>query len=847
MKEEMDTELNQCAAEHRPFALPGAKAQYARDRVIDVHHIKLDLSFDIQKKRIIGKASLTFSPINRGTKAIEFDSVELSIQSVVSDGKKLPFEVTDEKIRVKFPQALSTKKNASITITYEGNPRRGLYFVGPDKEYSRKPVQIWSQGEDEDNRHWFPCYDYPNDKATSEVLATVPEKYFALSNGKLLATRRDTRRRTKTYHYFQSIPHVSYLITLVIGEFVEVKDSFDGVPVLYYVHPTKKEDTLRSFGNTPKMMKFFSERIGVKYPYERYSQICVGDFIFGGMENTSATTQTDLTLHDERAHLDFTSDPLVAHELAHQWWGDLLTCKDWSHGWLNEGFATYFEALWKEHHLGRDEFLYGLYQEAQNYFREDRERYRRPIVTKIYHEPIDLFDTHLYEKGALVLHMLRFTLGDELFFKSLHHYCVKHRGESVETSDLMKSIEDATGRNVEGFFDQWVFKGGHPDFKVQYDWEEGMKSAKLTVEQTQTVDDTTPLFQIPVDVEITTSRGKKTHRIQIHEKEQVLYFPLPEKPSMIRFDKWNSILKTLDFKRPKELLLFQLQNDDDPMGRIEAAHGLAKMGTPELVEKLKDALLTDKFWAVQGEIAHALGTIRSKSSLQSLIHCLKVKHPKARRMVVRALGEFRDDEAANALLPILKNDASYFIEGEAALALGKTRTKLGFEALKEGLKKESWNETIRIQIFSGFGELKDERAIEIAREWSIYGKPPLARLGAIACLGKLGDAFPLKKEEILDHLIPLLHDPDFRPKLATVGALGDLKHEKAIPHLEQMAERELDGRIKRRAREVIQKIREGKDKGDEVKKLREDYDKLREESRQLRDRLDRLETKNKKP
>ena len=846
MRESILGHVTSCATQHKPFALPGARAQYARDRVIDVHHIQLNLSFDIPKKRVFGKAILTFSPINGGTRVVEFDSVELEIQSVQSNGRRLPFEVTDEKIRVRFPNALSTKKNTSITITYEGSPRRGLYFIGPDKAYPEKPIQIWSQGEDEDNRYWFPCYDYPNDKATSEVIVMIPEKYFALSNGRLLETRHDPKRRTKTYHYYQSVPHVSYLITLVIGEFVEVKDSCNGIPVHYYVHPSRKEEAQRSFGNTPKMIEFFSQRIGVKYPYERYSQICVSDFLFGGMENTTATTQTDLTLHDERAHLDFSSDPLVAHELAHQWWGDLLTCKDWSHGWLNEGFATYFEALWKEHHEGREEFLYNLYQKAQNYFREDRERYRRSIVTKVYHEPIDLFDTHLYEKGSLVLHMLRFYLGDELFFKSLNHYCVTHRGKSVETSDLMKAVEEATGRNVERFFDQWVFKGGHPDFKVHAEWDEKMKSERLTVQQTQTTDETTPIFHTPVDVEITTSKGKKIHRIEIEEKEQVFYFPLPEKPLMVRFDKWNWILKTLDFQRSKELLLYQLKKDDDPMGRIEAAHGLAKLGTPEIVEKLKEALLSEKFWAVQGEIGQALGTIRSKASLEALIQCLKVKHPKARRMVVRALGEFRGEEAAEALLHVFKKDPSYFVEGESALALGKTRSKKAFDALKEGLVKKSWNETIRNLIFSGFAELKDEQAIEIAKEWSLYGKPPLVRLGAISCLGRLGDALPLKKEEILDHLIPLLHDPDFRPKVATISALGDLKHEKAIPHLEQMMERELDGRIKRRAREVIQRIKEGKDKGEEVKKLREDLDKLREENRQLRDRLDRLEAKGKK-
>ncbi len=272
------------------------------------------------------------------------------------------------------------------------------------------------------------------------------------------------------------------------------------MPVLYYCPPGREEDTKRAFGKTPQMIEFFSKKLGVPYAYAKYSQVAAIDFIYGGMENTSCTTQTALTLHDERAHLDFSSDPLVAHELAHQWFGDLVTCKDWSHAWLNESFATYFEALFKEHDMGYDEFMYELRANADAYFDEDKDRYRRPLSTKVYKNTNDLFDRHLYEKGSCILHMIRKQLGEDAWWRSMNHYLTRHRAQGVETVDLIDAIQDATGKNMRPFFDQWVFKGGHPEFKVRSWWDAKEKKVYVRVLQTQSVNEETPLYTLPVDV-----------------------------------------------------------------------------------------------------------------------------------------------------------------------------------------------------------------------------------------------------------------------------------------------------------------------------------------------------------
>jgi len=670
------------------------------------------------------------------------------------------------------------------------------------------------------------------------VIATVPSKYTAISNGVLLETKEDKAKGTKTFHWKQDIDHSSYLTSLVVGEYSIIKEKVDGLELSCYVPKGREEDAKRSFSKTPDMIRYFGEYFGLKYPYPKYAQVVVSDFIFGGMENISATTLTENTLHDNRAHLDFTSDDLVSHELAHQWWGDLITCRDWSHAWLNEGFATYCETLYKEHDLGKDEAAVYQMQDLDQYMEEDRERYRRPIVTKNYSEPSELFDRHLYEKGGLVLHALRFYLGDDQFRKGFNHYATSFREKVVETSDFRRAMEDATGKSLEGFFDQWVHHAGHPEFKVAYNWDSNEKIARLTVSQTQIAEGETPaVFQTPVEVSFTLTKGVQTRRISISQREETFNFSLPEKPKDVEFDPANWILKTLDFDKPKKMSLFQLENDKNSVSRIRAAARLSKQTGNDVVEALKNATINDPFWGVQAEAAKSLGIVRTTSALKTLLACLKVKHPKARRAVVKALGEFRDEDSAKALIAMLEEgDASYYVEGEAARSLGKTKSPKAFDVLKKNLKKESHNECIRVGVFDGLGELKDPQSIPLVFEWTSYDKPHQASEAATRALGKLGE----NKSEVSDHLIGLLDNPWFRVRIEAANALGVLLDTRALDPLNRLVDRELDGRVKRRAREAIRKIQAGRESSDEFKRLREDVDKLREENRQLRERLEQI-------
>jgi aminopeptidase N len=826
----------------RPFALPGAKPHYAPDRPARVDHIALTVSFDFDEKTLFGKCATTFAAVGKALDAVEFDAAQLVVKCVRgAKGLPLSFSQQGPKLRMVIPR-LAPGRSTTVVVEYEARkPRQGIYFIGPDEGYPKKPVQVWTQGQDQDAHYWFPCIDYPNAKATTEVTATVPGDFFVLSNGALVKVSEDKKARTKTFHWKMDVPHVTYLVSCVAGRFTEKTSSVGQIPVSYYVHPGREADGERSFGKTPKMVRFFGDKLRFPYPYVKYAQIAVADFIFGGMENTTATTQTDTTLHDARAHIDFSSDSLVAHELAHQWFGDLLTCKDWSHAWLNEGFATYFEALFREFDRGKDEFDNYRLELQSRYRQEDAEHYRRAIVTNVFDEPVELFDRHLYEKGACVLHMIRAQLGDALFWETLHRYVETNQRRNVETVDLARAIEETTGRNFAPFFDQWVFKAGHPEFKVRFEWDSSQSQALVTVSQTQTVDESTPLFSVPVTIEFGTGRGSKERfDVTCDAAEQTFYFPLKAKPHTFVFDPDADVLKTLTLDEPVEMLIAQLKSDDRVASRIEAARALAKEASATAVAALSAALQSDPFWGVQAEAARALGNVRGDDAFRALVKGLAIKHPKSRRAVAIALGEFHTDAACAALDPLLRKDPSYFVEAAAATSIGKTKSARAYAVLSAALaKKESWQETVRAGVFGGLAELGDERAIPDCLAWTAYGKPTPARRAAVAALGKLGEG----RKDVRETLIALIDDRSFHVRFAAIDALEALHEQAAIERFERIASQDVDGRLKRRCLEAAAKIREHMSKPAELKQLRDELAGVRDMNRALQTRLEALEAK----
>lgn len=868
---------------HKPFELPGARPHYNPDRPGQVEHIFLDLSLDIPKQSYQGSCSIRLLPIRNGIDRLTLDAVNLNIESVQVDEVPQSFDYDGEQLSIQLSQATQIGQRLLIAIAYSvAKPQRGIYFIQPDKHYPNKPTQVWTQGEDEDSRFWFPCFDYPGQLSTSEIRVRVPNPLVAISNGELIDTTEDGDY--KVYHWLQQQVHPTYLMTLAVGDFAEIRDEWKGKAVTYYVEKGREEDAKRSMEKTPRMIEFLSQKYGYPYPFPKYAQVCVDDFIFGGMENTSTTLLTDRCLLDERAALDNrNTEALVVHELAHQWFGDLVVIKHWSHAWIKEGMASYSEVMWTEQEYSLEEAAYYRLLEARRYLSEDSSRYRRPMVTHVYREAIELYDRHIYEKGSCVYHMIRSQLGDQLFWQAIQTFVQDNAHKTVETVDLLRAIEKATGRNLLFLFDQYVYRGGHPDFKVAYSWDGDANLAKITVTQTQAAegkDGSKDLFDLKIPIgfgytqqeevrseelgvksngKLSTQHSKlKTFTVRVNEREQSFYFPLENKPQFISFDVGNNYLKTVALEYPIAELKAQLEFDPDPISRIYAATALAKKGGLEAIKALSTSLKNDPLWGVRVEVAKQLAQINLDQAFDGLIAGLKDKNAYVRRSVVEALTQIKTAESYKVVRGILqKGDPSYYVEAAASRVIGaiasanleeKPKEDKVLKLLKSVLEdKAGWNEVVRSGAVAGLAEFKtSEAALNLLIEYTKLGVPQPLRLATIRALGKISvGQSPANLERILEKLTELAKETFFLTQVAVAAALGQMETPKAVGILRSLAEQTADGRVRRSAEEEISKVQKNIGSEKTLRQLREDFDQLKQQNQELRSRLENLEAKSK--
>jgi aminopeptidase N len=848
------------STERKSFELPGAKPHYNPDRPGQVDHIFLDLILDIPNQSFRGTCTTTITLVRSPINLLTMDAVDLEIESVLVDSVSQQFDYDGEKIEIYLQQATTTEA-IKVEIAYSvDHPQRGLYFIQPTADYPDKPTQVWTQGEDEDSRFWFPCFDYPGQLATSEIRVQVPTGFRAISNGELLKTEEVSEG--VVYHWLQQQVHPTYLMTLAVGDFAEIKDEWRGKPVNYYVEQGREADAKRSMGKTPRMVEFLSQKYGYDYPYPKYAQVCVDDFIFGGMENTSTTLLTDRCLLDERAAKDnMRTESLVLHELAHQWFGDLVVIKHWSHAWIKEGMASYAEVFWTEAEYGKDDAAYYLLNEARTYINEDSTRYRRPIVTNVYREAIELYDRHLYEKGACVYHMIRAILGDRLFDRAIQTFVQDNAHKTVETVDLLRAIDRATGYNLMFLFDQYVFRGGHPDYKVEYSWEVESKLAKLTITQKQAQNsESKELFDLKIPVAFgyisseSSSPELKTVSVRIHQPEQSFYFPLEKKPDFVSFDVNNNFLKTVVLQYPVAELKQQLKHDRDPVSRIYAAAALAKKGGLEAIKALAQSLSDDSFWGVRVEVAKKLGNIKLNQAFDALKTGLKDEDARVRLAVITALSNFKTDISYETIANCLEQgDSSYYTEAAAARSLGsmvsgnlKAKQPEAIALLKKILEQRAgWNEVVRSGAISGLSKMKTAaEAVDIMIEYTKPVTPQALRLTSIRCLGTISTGqTPEKLGEILEQLEAIAGESFFLTQVAVVGALEQMQTAQAITILNDLAAQTPDGRVRRRAEEAVAKVQKNLGAEQAVKEIRQEVDRLKQTNQDLASRLAKLEAK----
>ena len=764
-------------------ALGRADEPYARSRDYDLQNVKTHLWFDTDQRKVRGEVTHTVAMLRDDVAQIQFDSVELKIAAVTLDGKDAKFSTTDTALIVPLPTPSRRGEHHEIFIRYDGQPKKGLYFVLPDKNYPNRPKEVWTQGEAEDTRYYIPIYDYPNARTTSEMILTVPASWLTISNGKLVGVKDETDG-SKTWDWKQSEPLSTYLITAVAGEFVEKKDTWRGIPVRYVV-PRGQEDTIDpTFSRTRQMLDLFSDKLGVQYPWAQYAQSSVNDFVEGGMENTSATTLTTrgLVAPGLAPELRRGSDDLDSHELAHQWFGDLVTCKDWANIWLNEGFATYFEHYWAEQRYGADEAAYEFWRDQAGWFRQKR-LYPVPIVTRNFEDSIE-YAGNVYDKGGWVLKMLRTKLGDEGFFRGLHYYLETYRGQNVVTGDLEKAIDHSTATNVDLFFHQWIWRAGAPKYEVSYSYDDATHQVKLNVKQTQKVEGMVDLFDMPVEIEIATAGGRKTSTIQVSKAEETFTLPADGTPQMVLFDRGDNILKTLEFKKDPAALIYQLKNAETVPDRADAAVALGAIKeNPDVVAALGNAAQHDPFWGVRAESLKALGKIGGAAAEKQILTAVNDPKPWVRQVAVQELGGFTEDSSLGPqLTAIATNDNAYRVRAAALNALGKIKAPNAYDALTAAVKLDSPDDTLRNGALEGLGSLADDRSVPLLLEWSAPGKAFDTRGAAIGALAGLDT----KNKAITKTLISYLQEPYIDIKYATLFALTKRGDPDAIAPLEAM-------------------------------------------------------------
>jgi len=676
----------------QPIDVYSRPVQHERSRDFDALHYRITLDVDMENKMLTGENTITLVPLNNGLETVILDAVSLVVTEVVDRNKvSLTFSQSEDKVTIRLPGPHSHTDTVIFSVHYYLKEQvLGLRFI---EATENNPFQVSSDCFPNKARQWIPCYDYPHDKITQDMIVTVDAKYKVLSNGSLTGIRENKPETKHTYHWKQSLSHSTYLINLSIADYVVIQDSLGSLPVNYWVYPWNVEDAIRSFEKTPNMIDFFNRLYQYDYPWEKYDQV-ISAYMSGGAEATSATLLGEAAVTDQRGALDFSFEGVIAHEIAHQWWGDLVTLRSWEHTWMNESFATYSDYLYKVYAWGKEEGEYDLIRKKNAYLREAHNRYMRPIVFNRYESPEQNFDSHTYPKGACILHMLRYILGDDSFFRTLSTFLHRHEFQPVTTQDFMKCVKDVTGKNMDWFFEQFLFYPGHAVFEVTKKWNESTKTLTLKIIQTQDKWDKVPIYKIPLNIGLYTAHEKRIEIVWLDEKTEVFEFTLDARPLLVRFDDGNYLLKEWTFKKSEEELIYQARNDD-LTGRLWAVNELSDFReSQKTVDVWSEIAVNDSFWAVREAAVRQLATI-NKSHLRNIFYtALKDSKSDVRAAALVGLGNSGEQDIVALCRKIFETDESYLVMAEALKLIGKYGDKTQLTFLHEVRKMKSARDVV---------------------------------------------------------------------------------------------------------------------------------------------------------
>jgi aminopeptidase N len=650
----------------------------------DILHTRLKIRFNYEKAQANGTAWLTLQPHFYATSQAEIDAQGMEIHKValVKGNALAPLKYSYDNavLTVRLDKEYQSSEKYTICIDYTAKPNelrtkdgrpvlsKGLHFINPTGKEEGKPTQVWTHGEPEATSAWCPTIDKPNQRSTQEMYITVPQRYVTLSNG-ILVQSTNNADKTRTDYWKMDIPHAPYLFFVGAGEYAIVKDSYKGKEVSYYVEKPYAATAKRIFGNTPEMMAYFSRITGLPFPWQKYSQIAVRDFLSGGMENTTAVVYRDNIQQTARELADGNRfENLIAHELFHQWFGNYVTAESWSNLALNESFATYAEMLWQEYKYGKDKADELNYNGLLNYVYGRNEK--KELIRFYYDDKEDLFDGITYNKGARILHMLRTYVGDSAFFKSLNLFLVQHKLRAAEVHGLRLAFEEVTGKDLNWFFNQWFLGAGHPKTEISYAYNDTLKQLAITVKQVQGGS----AFRLPLVTDVYAGGKKTRHTLQLTQKEQVFTLAVASRPELVNVDADKTLVWMKKDNRDLASFIYQYKYAGNYVDRREAIDACADMpNDPRAVELFKTAL-NDKF---DGIVFHTLMVLDDRNAALTqaveprLAELAKSsKAPNVRRRAIQLLANFNKPDYVS-IYRAAANDSSYEVSGEALEALMK--------------------------------------------------------------------------------------------------------------------------------------------------------------------------------
>lgn len=674
-------------------------------KINDLIHTKLDVRFDFSKSYLYGKEWVTLKPHFYPTDSLLLDAKGMDINKleIVKGGKSMPlkFEYDGTLLNIHLDKTYTNNENYTIYIDYTSKPdelgaqgseaikdAKGLYFINPKGEEQNMPTQIWTQGETESNSVWFPTIDKPNQKTTEEIYMTVPQKFVTLSNGALISQRKNADG-TRTDYWRMDLPNSPYLFFMGVGEYAIIKDFYKGKEVSYYVEKEYAPYARRIFGNTPEMIAFYSRITGIDFPWNKYSQIVGRDYVSGAMENTTATLHQESAQQDARDLADGNAwEDVIAHELFHHWFGDLVTTESWSNLTLNESFADYSETLWNEYKYGKDAGDATNYEGAHTYLAQPENK-SKDLVRFHYADKEDMFDGVSYSKGGRILNMLRNYVGDSAFFKALNLYLTTNKFRSAEAHNLRLAFEEVTGQDLNWFWNQWYFGSGNPRLNIDYIYDDSLKNVKVVVTQTQ---EGNKIFRLPIAIDVYNDTSKERHKVWIENKTDTFTFAYNERPNLINVDADKVILCEKKDNKTIDNYVYQYSHAGLFLDRREAiAYCSTKQDDPKAVLLLKRATM-DQFDKLRIYTLEKLNLKKDsiRDEFEALIANMASSDPKAlvRAKAIELLGKYEKKEYKTVFIKSL-DDSSYTVAGNALDALMKIDTLAGIAAAKRLVKAPS--------------------------------------------------------------------------------------------------------------------------------------------------------------